>query len=75
MPLAIICVIVTALWFLDVGLVGRLEWWWIAALWGLLFFWWEVLSKWVGWDKRAAEKRMRDEEAMAKETKRKNRGF
>jgi small Trp-rich protein len=75
MPLAIICLIILAMKLLEVRPVADWSWWWVMAPFALLFFWWEVGSKWVGWDKKAAEKKMKEEEKIAQETKRKNRGF
>lgn len=75
MPLAAVCIILLLLKLADVPPVGSWEWWWIALPFGLLFFWWEIASKWVGWDKKVAEKRMKEDERIAAETKRKNRGF
>jgi small Trp-rich protein len=75
MPLAVICVIILLLKLGDIGPVGSWSWWWVMLPFAVLFFWWEIGSKWVGWDKKAAEKRMKEDEKMAAETKRKNRGF
>jgi hypothetical protein len=42
---------------------------------GLLAFWWEFLSKWIGWDKRAATQKIAEDARAAEELKKKNRGF
>jgi small Trp-rich protein len=75
MYLFIIAAIIVLLKLLDVSPVGSWSWIWVLAPFALLFFWWEFLSKWMGWDTKAAERKMREDEKKAKETKKQSRGF
>ncbi len=75
MPLAIIAVILLILKFLDVDPVAKWSWWLILLPFGLLFLWWEFISKAIGYDKKQAAKKMADEEKAAKEWQKKQRGF
>ena len=75
MPLAIIFVILFLLKILDIPPVGNWSWVWVLTPFGLLMLWWNVITPMIGWDKKVAEKKMKDDEKQAEETKRKNRGF
>ena len=75
MPLAIVFVIMFLMKVLDIDPVARWSWFWVLTPLVVLMLWWNVLAPMVGWDKKMAEKKMRDEEREAQETKKKNRGF
>ncbi len=75
MPLAIVFVIMFLMKVLDIDPVARWSWFWVLTPFFVLMLWWNVLAPMVGWDKKMAEKKMRDEEREAEETKKKNRGF
>jgi len=75
MPLAIVFVIMFLMKVLDIDPVARWSWFWVLTPFVVLMLWWNVLAPMVGWDKKMAEKKMRDEEREAQETKKKNRGF
>ena len=75
MPLAIIFVILFLLKILDIPPVGNWSWVWVLTPFGLLMLWWNVITPMIGWDKKMAEKKMKDDAKQAEETKRKNRGF
>ncbi len=75
MPLAIVFVIMFLMKILDIDPVARWSWFWVLTPLVVLMLWWNVLAPMVGWDKKMAEKKMRDEEREAQETKKKNRGF
>lgn len=45
---------VLALWYFDVGFVGQISGWWVAALFALAFVWFELFERRLGWDKRKA---------------------
>ena len=75
MPLAIVFVIMFLMKVLDIDPVARWSWFWVLTPFVVLMLWWNVLAPMVGWDKKMAEKKMRDEEREAEETKKKNRGF
>lgn len=75
MPLAIIFVILFLLKILDIPPVGNWSWVWVLTPFGLLMLWWNVITPMIGWDKKIAEKKMKDDAKQAEETKRKNRGF
>lgn len=40
--------ILTALRYFEIGVVANLSWWWVAAAYGLVVVWFEVLEKWLG---------------------------
>jgi len=75
MFLAVIAVIILLLKIADINPVASWSWFYVLLPFGLLAFWWEFVSKWVGWDKRVAEKRMAAEMKQAEKTKKANRGF
>jgi small Trp-rich protein len=55
--------------------VAKWEWWWVLTPFAVLFVWWEIIAPAIGWNKKAAEKKMALEAEQAKEHKRKQRGF
>ncbi len=75
MYLAAIAAIILLMKIGDISPVDKWSWFWVLLPFGLLAFWWEFLSKWIGWDKRAAERKMAEEVRAAQELKKKNRGF
>ncbi|MEO8386506.1 MAG: TIGR04438 family Trp-rich protein [Betaproteobacteria bacterium] len=75
MPLAIIFVILFLLKILDIPPVGNWSWMWVLTPFVLLMLWWNVITPMIGWDKKMAEKKMKEDAKEADETKRKNRGF
>jgi len=75
MPLAIVAVIILAMKYFEIEPVAHWSWLWVLSPFVLLFLWWEWLAEAVGWDKRAAAKKMAEDERIAEETKKKNRGF
>ncbi len=75
MFLASIAVIILLMKIADIGPVANWSWFYVMLPFVLLVFWWEFLSKWIGWDKRAAEKKMAADVKENQETKKKNRGF
>ena len=75
MPLAVIAVIVLLMKILDIDPVGRWSWFWVLLPFGLVFVWWEVITPMIGWDKKMAEKKMKDEKVASEAIKKQNRGF
>jgi small Trp-rich protein len=75
MFLAVIAVIILLMKVMDIAPVANWSWWIVLLPFGLLFFWWEYLSKWIGWDKRTAEKKMAEDVQRQKEAAKKQRGF
>lgn len=75
MYLLIIAIIILLLKVADIAPVADWSWFWVLLPFGLLMFWWEYLSKWIGWDKRTAEKKMAEDVKRQKEIQRQNRGF
>ncbi len=75
MFLATIAVIILLMKIAEIGPVANWSWFYVLLPFALLFFWWEFLSKWMGWDKREAEKKMAQDVKDNQETKKKNRGF
>jgi small Trp-rich protein len=75
MPLVVIGVLLFLMKILDFDPVARWSWVWILSPFVLVFIWWEVIAPMVGWDKKMAEKKMREEAKSAEEAKKKNRGF
>ena len=54
MLLIVLIVGLSALRFLEIGPFAALSWWWIAALFGVAFVWFEYIEKMLGRDKRRA---------------------
>ncbi len=75
MPLAIIAVLILVMKLLDFGPVAQLSWFWVLIPFGVLFLWWEVIAPAIGWNKKAAEKKMAEDAKAAEEFKKKQRGF
>ncbi len=49
-----VAVVAALLWYFDVGFLGQISGWWIAALFGLAFIWFEIFERRLGLDKKAA---------------------
>lgn len=75
MPLVVIGVLLFLMKILDFDPVARWSWVWVLTPFILVFIWWEVIAPMVGWDKKVAEKKMKDDAREAEEAKKKNRGF
>jgi small Trp-rich protein len=75
MPLVVIGVLLFLMKILDFDPVARWSWFWVLTPFILVFIWWEVIAPMVGWDKKVAEKKMKDDAREAEEAKKKNRGF
>jgi small Trp-rich protein len=75
MFLAAIAIIILLMKLLDISPVGTWSWFYVALPFIVLAFWWEYLSKWIGWEKRTAEKKMAEAVKENEATKKKNRGF
>lgn len=75
MPLAIVAALILLMKLAEIGPVAKWPWFWVLMPFFVLALWWNVIAPMVGWDKRVAEKKMREDEQLAQETKKKNRGF
>ncbi len=75
MYLAAVAVIILIMKLLEIDPVAKWSWFYVLIPFAVLAFWWEYLSKWIGWDKRAAEKKMAEAVKENAATKKKNRGF
>ena len=75
MPLAIVAVIILLMKLADIDPVARWSWLWVLLPFGLLILWWEFISPMIGWDKKAASKKIAADEKAAIERKKKERGF
>jgi small Trp-rich protein len=75
MPLIIVGVILLLLKILDIGPVGMWSWLWVLSPFAAAFVWWEVICPLIGWDKKQAEKKMKDDMAEQEAWKKKTRGF
>jgi len=49
-----VAVVALLLWYFDIGFMGQISGWWIAALFGLALIWFEVVERRLGLDKKAA---------------------
>jgi small Trp-rich protein len=75
MFLAVVAVVILLMKIADINPVANWSWFYVMLPFAILFFWWEFLSKWIGWDKRAAERKMAEEMKQNQKTKRANCGF
>ena len=75
MVLVIIASIILLLKIIGIAPIAGLSWWWVMSPWVVILLWWEVVAPMVGWDKRNAEKKMREAEKEAEAHKKKQRGF
>lgn len=64
MPMILLIVALVGLRFFEVWRFAELSWWWIVALMGFAFIWFEFIEKILGLDKRKEhdvdEKRRKD---------------
>ena len=58
MPIIILIVVLSVLRYLEIGPVANLSWWWIAALFGVAFIWFEFIERMLGLDKRKAHEEL-----------------
>ncbi|MFT5588083.1 MAG: small Trp-rich protein [Bradyrhizobium sp.] len=58
MPIIILIVVLGLLRYFEIGPVANLSWWWIAALFGVVFIWFEFIEPLFGLDKRKAHDEM-----------------
>jgi small Trp-rich protein len=75
MVLAVIAVLILIMRIAEFGPVANWSWWWVMAPFALLFAWWEIISPAIGWDKKAAERKILEDAAAVEEHKKKQRGF
>lgn len=75
MPLAVVAVLILIMKIAEIGPVAKWSWLWILAPFLVLFLWWEFIAPAIGWDKRRAAAKMKQDELEEKERKKKNRGF
>jgi small Trp-rich protein len=74
MPIIILIVVLGLLRYFEIGPVANLSWWWIVALFGLAFIWFEFIERIFGLDKRKAHDEMeRIREERVKKTFEKKR--
>lgn len=58
MPIIIAIVALSALRYFEVGPFATLSWWWIGALFGVAFIWFEFVERMLGLDKRKAHEQL-----------------
>ncbi|HJV86769.1 MAG TPA: TIGR04438 family Trp-rich protein [Noviherbaspirillum sp.] len=58
MPIIIAIVVLSILKYFEVSIVADLSWWWIAALLGVAFVWFEFIERMLGLDKRKAHEQL-----------------
>ncbi|WP_136418414.1 TIGR04438 family Trp-rich protein [Herbaspirillum sp. ST 5-3] len=58
MPIIIAIVLLSILKYFEFGLVADLSWWWIVALLGVAFVWFEFIERMLGLDKRKAHEQL-----------------
>lgn len=75
MPFIVLGVILLLLWILDIGPVGSWKWYTVLSPFVVAFIWWEVIAPMIGWDKRQAAKKMKEQQEEAQAWKKKTRGF
>jgi small Trp-rich protein len=54
MPLIILIVLMVGLRYFEVWRFAEISWWWIVALMGFAFIWFEFIEKMLGLDKKKA---------------------
>ncbi len=75
MPLAVVATIILLLKLAEIGPPATWSWFWVLLPFAVLALWWNVITPLIGWDKKVAEKKMKQEMEEAAATKKKNRGF
>jgi len=68
MILIILTVTLTLMKYLEVSFMANISWWWIIALFGFTFVWFEFFERVLGLDKKKAHAKF---EKMQKERARK----
>jgi small Trp-rich protein len=58
MPIIILIVVLSLLRYFEIGPVANLSWWWIAALFGVAFIWFEFIERMLGLDKKNAHEEL-----------------
>lgn len=58
MPIIIVIVLLSILKYFEFGPVADLSWWWIVALLGVAFVWFEFIERMLGLDKRKAHEQL-----------------
>ncbi len=54
MPIIILIVLLSGLRYFEVGPFASLSWWWIVALFGVAYIWFEFIERLLGLDKKKA---------------------
>ena len=54
MPIILLIIALSALKYFEVWKFAELSWWWIVAVMGVAFAWFEFIEKMLGLDKRKA---------------------
>ena len=54
MPIIILIIVLGALKYFEVWRFGEMSWWWVVALMGVAFVWFEFIEKMLGLDKKKA---------------------
>jgi small Trp-rich protein len=67
MPLILVIIGLSILRYFEVGPFAELSWWWIVALFGVAFVWFEFVERMFGLDKRKAHEQL--EKARAERVK------
>ena len=75
MPLAVVAIIILLLKLAEIGPPANWSWFWVLVPFGVLALWWNVITPMIGWDKKMAEKKMKQDQDEAAAAKKKNRGF
>ncbi len=58
MPIIIVIVVLSILKYFEFSIVADLSWWWIAALLGVAFVWFEFIERMLGLDRRKADEHL-----------------
>jgi small Trp-rich protein len=54
MPIILLIIALSALKYFEVWKFAELSWWWIVAVMGVAFAWFEIIEPMLGLDKRKA---------------------
>jgi small Trp-rich protein len=69
MPIILVIIALVALKYFEIWKFADLSWWWIAAVMGVAFVWFEIVEPILGLDKRKAHN---EDERRRKERVKKN---
>lgn len=58
MPIIAVIVLLSALRYFEIGPFKELSWWWVVALFGIAFLWFEFGERMLGMDKRRAHEQL-----------------